>query len=233
MKKSQAAVPFAEQTSFGEELERRVAQRTAELTETNEQLRKELAKYTQAEGNLRDIDDRKRAEALLAGEKRLLEMVASGCSLAETLDALCRIVEDVAGSCYCGVYLIDPSGKTFHNAAAPSLPTSFNDPIEGALVDRETGPCGMAACLTTQVIASDIASDSRWPTSVFRPLALAKWSEVLLVHTDSIVHGGGTRYLCDLSERTSEPNADSATAHRALHAHSQHCYRAGFERRSS
>jgi len=54
MKKSRAAVPFAEQTSFGEELERRVAQRTAELTETNEQLRKELAKYKQAEGNLRE-----------------------------------------------------------------------------------------------------------------------------------------------------------------------------------
>src|SRR6185503_8290403 len=54
MKKSRAAVPFAEQTSFGEELERRVAQRTAELTETNERLVKELAKYKQAEGNLRE-----------------------------------------------------------------------------------------------------------------------------------------------------------------------------------
>src|SRR6185369_15272012 len=54
MKKSRAAVPFAEQTSFGEELERRVAQRTAELTETNERLVKELAKYNQAEGNLRE-----------------------------------------------------------------------------------------------------------------------------------------------------------------------------------
>ena len=135
-----------------------------------------------------DIDDRKQAEALLAGEKRLLEMVASGCSLPEILDALCRIVEDMAGSCYCGVYLIDPSGKTFHNAAAPSLPASFNDPIEGALVDLETGPCGMAACLKTQVIASDIAADSRWPTSVFRPLALANglkscWSTPILSST--------------------------------------------------
>jgi PAS domain S-box-containing protein len=135
-----------------------------------------------------DIDDRKQAEALLAGEKRLLEMVGSGCSLSETLDALCRIVEDIAGSCYCGVYLIDPTGKTFHNAAAPTLPASFNDPIEGALVDLETGPCGMAACLKIQVIASDIAADSRWPTSVFRTLALANglkscWSTPILSST--------------------------------------------------
>src|SRR5262245_52283791 len=138
-----------------------------------EPFRDESGKIVRWYGTSTDIDDRKRAEALLVGEKRLLEMVASGCSLPDVLDALCRFVEDMAGRCYCSVYLIDPSGTKFHNAAAPSLPSSFNDPIEGAPVDCETGPCGMAACLKTQVIASDIASDPRWPASVFRPLALA------------------------------------------------------------
>ncbi len=38
-----------------------------------------------------DVDDRKRAEALLAGEKRLLEMVAGGHSMSEILEALCRL----------------------------------------------------------------------------------------------------------------------------------------------
>src|SRR5262245_48555110 len=138
-----------------------------------EPFRDESGKIVRWYGTSTDIDDRKRAEALLAGEKRLLEMVASGCSLPDVLDALCRFVEDMAGRCYCSVYLIDPSGTKFHNAAAPSLPSSFNDPSEGAPVDCETGPCGMAAYLKTQVIASDIASDPRWPASVFRPLALA------------------------------------------------------------
>jgi PAS domain S-box-containing protein len=132
-----------------------------------------------------DIDDRKKAEALLAGEKRLLEMMAAGSSLPDVLDALCRFVEEMAGPCYCSVYLIDPSGTKFQNAAAPSLPSSFNDPVEGAPVDGETGPCGMAACLKTQVIASDIALDPRWPASVFRTLALAHglkscWSTPIL-----------------------------------------------------
>jgi len=150
-----------------------------------EPFRDESGKIVRWYGTSTDIDDRKRAEALLAGEKRLLEMVASGCSLPRVLDALCRFVEDMAGRCYCSIYLIDPSGTKFHNAAAPSLPSSFNDPVEGAPVDRETGPCGMAACLKTQVIASDIASDSRWPASVFRPLALTHglrscWSTPIL-----------------------------------------------------
>ena len=38
----------------------------------------------------------KRAEALLAGEKRLLEMVASGSPLPMILDALCVLVEETA-----------------------------------------------------------------------------------------------------------------------------------------
>src|SRR5262245_46409000 len=44
-----------------------------------------------------DIHERKRAEALLAGENRLLEMVASGEPLDIILDALCRVVEENAG----------------------------------------------------------------------------------------------------------------------------------------
>jgi PAS domain S-box-containing protein len=150
-----------------------------------EPFRDESGKIVRWYGTSTDIDDRKRVEALLAGEKRLLEMAATGRSLPDVLDALCRFVEDTASRCYCTVYLIDPSGTKFHNAAAPSLPSSFNEPIEGAPVDRETGPCGMAACLKTQVIASDVASDPRWPASVFRPLALAHglrscWSTPIL-----------------------------------------------------
>jgi PAS domain S-box-containing protein len=56
MKKSAAAVSFAEQKSFAEELDRRVAQRTAELTAANEQLRKELDEHKQAEEALRESE---------------------------------------------------------------------------------------------------------------------------------------------------------------------------------
>jgi signal transduction histidine kinase len=61
----------------------------------------------------------------------------------------------------------------FQNAAAPSLPASFNDPIDRLPVRSELGPCAMAACLKTQVIVADIESDDLWQTSPFRSLALA------------------------------------------------------------
>jgi hypothetical protein len=119
-----------------------------------------------------DIDDLKRAEALLAGEKRLLEMVASGSALSTVLDALCRLVEEIDANCHCGVYLIDPKNQVFQTSAAPTLPASFNDPIVGRPARSETGPCGMAAWLKTRVIAADVDTDPVWQASPFRPLAL-------------------------------------------------------------
>jgi PAS domain S-box-containing protein len=122
---------------------------------------------------LADIDGRKRAEAQLAGEKRLLEMVASSCPLTDVLTALCKFVEDTSSDCYCGVYLIDWSGSKFRVGAAPSLPATFNDPVEGLTVSPQVGPCGVAALKKTQVIATDLESDPLWQSSAIRPLALA------------------------------------------------------------
>src|SRR5947209_1822287 len=121
----------------------------------------------------RSIDERKQAETRLASENRLLEMVASGSSLPEVLNTLCSFVEDTAGECYCGVYLIDWSGPRFQKGFAPTLPASFNDPIEGLPVSPDIGPCGRAACLKTQVIAADLELDPLWQGSPLSRLALA------------------------------------------------------------
>ena len=122
---------------------------------------------------LTDIDDRKRAEAQLAGEKRLLEMVASSRPLTDVLTALCKFVEDTSADCYCGVYLIDWTGPKFRIGAVPSLPATFNDPVDGLTVSADVGPCGLAALTKTQVIATDFESDPLWQSCAIKPLALA------------------------------------------------------------
>lgn len=139
-----------------------------------------------------DIDDRKRAEAQLAGEKILLEMVASGSSLKHVLTSLCRFVEYTAADCKCGIYLIDWNGPTFHTAAAPSLPATFNDALEGLSVTASSGPCGLAALTRSQVIAEDLESDLRWQASLIRPLALrhgirAQWSTPVCSRDGSVL----------------------------------------------
>jgi PAS domain S-box-containing protein len=122
-------------------------------------------------GQTTDIEDRKRAEALLTGEKRLLEMVARGRPLGEILTALCRFVETTAPGCHCSILQFDSEKRRLHSIAAPSLPASYTDFVDG-IGGTCGGPCGMAAQLNQQVIAADIESDERWQASGWRTLAL-------------------------------------------------------------
>jgi PAS domain S-box-containing protein len=119
-----------------------------------------------------DIEERKRAEALLAGEKRLLEMVAGGCSLPLILEALCALVEKTVGGCHCSVVLVDPRGSRSGHAdvpnvrvqpgAAPSLPAGVMAGAYNRPLNEDSFPCAMAAILNRQVIAADLAVETRW-----------------------------------------------------------------------
>jgi len=139
-----------------------------------------------------DTDERKGAETLLAGENRLLEMVARGFSLTEILTALCRLIEELSSGSLCGILLVDSAGNRVEHGAAPSLPESYNEAIHGRHLRPGAGPCGMAACLKKQVIAADVASDTRWAASEWRTLALAHglracWSTPILSSDGSVL----------------------------------------------
>ncbi len=120
----------------------------------------------------RDISARKQAEALFAGEKRLLEVIAAGGPLTATLDALCRLAEDVDRSSLTSILLLDRNGKQLHHGAGPSLPSSYVDAIDGAPVGLGIGPCAAAAHLGEQMISLDFAGDQRWSDEI-RALASA------------------------------------------------------------
>jgi len=107
------------------------------------------------------IDDLKLAEALLAGERRLLEMVATGEPLPDVLHALCNIAEATGSGVHCSILLIDSDAK-FHFGAGPSVPPGYAKAIEDVPVMPEVGPCGMAASLKRQVVVDDLVADPRW-----------------------------------------------------------------------
>ena len=121
---------------------------------------------------LTDIDDLKRAEALLDGEKRLLEMVASGSPLEDVLETMCGFVDTVVSHCACSILLVDSNGK-FRHGAGPTLPPGYEGTVNGAPVVCEAGPCGTAASLKEQVIVPELASDQRWVGLAWRTLVLA------------------------------------------------------------
>jgi PAS domain S-box-containing protein len=115
-----------------------------------------------------DIDDRKRAESLLAGQKRLLEMLGKGDSLPAILDSLCHLVEEQASGVLASILLLD--GSRLRHGAAPSLPQAYRDAIDGAFIGPSAGSCGTAAFRGEQVIVEDIATDPLWAN--YRDLAL-------------------------------------------------------------
>ena len=131
----------------------------------------------------RERAERKRAEALLAGEKRLLKMIAKGHALSMILDALCRLVEELSTGSLASILLLDPDGKRLWHGAAPSLPQSYTDAIDGGFIGPAAGSCGTAAYRKEPIIVADIAQDPLWAD--YRDLALphglrACWSTPVL-----------------------------------------------------
>src|SRR3989475_5091740 len=130
---------------------------------------------------LRDISERKRSEALLAGEKRLLEMIATGVGLKEILNTLCLIIEEQRAGTLASVLLLNPDGVHLDCIAGPSLPKEWTQQMEALPIGPCAGSCGTAAYRGSPVIVSDIMTDPLWDVPEHRSAALkhglqASWS---------------------------------------------------------
>jgi PAS domain S-box-containing protein len=154
----------------------------------------------------RDITSRKRDEALLAGEKRLLEMVARGEPLQRTLEELCLLVEEQSPGAVCSILLVDREGKRLRHGAAPHLPATYAGFLENRPIGPDEGPCAVAAYRRETVIVSDFTTDP--VPDHYRPVALAHgfracWS-IPLVTLDQRVLGTFAVYYPAPRSPTSE-----------------------------
>jgi PAS domain S-box-containing protein len=175
----------------------------------------ELAEFV---GSATDITDRKRAEVLLAGEKRLLEMIARGDSRALILEGVCLLVEELASGSLSSILLMDPSANCLRHGAAPSLPKTYTEAIDGAVIGPSVGSCGTAAYRAEPVIVSDIATDPLWAD--FRDLALAHelracWSTPILSSTGRVLGTFATYYRAPRTPSSEEHNVTERITHLA------------------
>ena len=112
-----------------------------------------------------DVDDLKRAEAILAGEVRLLEMVARSKPLLEVLDTLSRLVDDLCPGCLCSILLVSADRRHLEVGAGPSLPDAYNAVLNGQAIDGGYGPFSRAVIEKSAVITADVVNDRRWEGS--------------------------------------------------------------------
>jgi PAS domain S-box-containing protein len=169
-------------------------------------------------GTIIDVTDRKRTEMLLAGEKRLLEMIARGDARALILDAVCRLFEEAAGGSLSSILLLDPNASCLRHGAAPSLPAPYIEAIDGIVIGPAVGSCGTAAYRAEPVIVSDIATDPLW--AEYRDLALAHglracWSTPILSSEGRVLGTFATYYREPRSPTPQEHNLIERITHLA------------------
>jgi len=160
-------------------------------------LRDERGNIVRWYGASTDIEDRKRGEMLLAGEKRLLEMIARGEPLGLMLNALCRLAEELAAGSLSSILVLDRRTRQLRHGAAPSLPVPYREAIDGIVIGPSVGSCGTAAYRAEPVIVADIAADPLWAD--FRDLALAHglracWSTPILSSAREVLGTFATYY---------------------------------------
>jgi two-component sensor histidine kinase len=111
-----------------------------------------------------------------------------GVPLGVVLETLVRTVEErSAHGALASILLLDDDGLHLRHGAAPSLPESYRQAVDGLAIGPAAGSCGTAAHRRAPVIVTDIATDPLWDG--YHELALqhglrACWSAPILARDD-------------------------------------------------
>ena len=114
---------------------------------------------------------------ILELQNAILEMIAKGEPLADTLSTLCLMVERAVPGVAATV--LRSNGNGLSTLAAPSLPVSYSEAVDTLEIGPFAGSCGTAAFLGIPVVVTDIEADPRWThyKALALPLGLrACWS---------------------------------------------------------
>ena len=109
-----------------------------------------------------------------------MALIGAGGDLPGILEAIVRMVEGEDPRILCSILLLDPTGRRLTHGAAPSLPASYNQAIDGVEIGPMVGSCGTAAYTGQRVVVEDIQTDPLWAD--FKDLAAeaglaACWSQ--------------------------------------------------------
>jgi len=112
---------------------------------------------------IRDITEIKIQEWVLGLEKKVLELnITTQYTLAQTTSELLKGIEAIFPDMLCSVLEVDYAQEKLLNLAAPRLPKSYCDQLEGLQIGSNVGSCGSAVYYRKQIIVSDIENDPRW-----------------------------------------------------------------------
>jgi diguanylate cyclase (GGDEF)-like protein/PAS domain S-box-containing protein len=140
--------------------------------------------------SITDITERKRAEAIAAGERRVFEKIAANAPLIMVLEAIGEVIERVVLGGRCAISLFDPERQVLSFGVAPSLPREFVAAMDRTPIGIRFGSCAASVYLSRQVTVADIESDALWEfrrdAAVFAGLRAA-WSAPILASDGQVL----------------------------------------------
>ncbi len=117
-----------------------------------------------------DVTEIKNEQVLRDGQAHILESIATGKPMEDTLDALVRLIEGQSAGMRGSILLLDGQGLHLFHGAGPSLPEDYLMAINGVQIGERVGSCGTAAYRKESVYVADIETDPLWEN--YKGLAL-------------------------------------------------------------
>ncbi len=115
-------------------------------------------------GISRDITERKRDELLIAGQNRILAMIAGGSPLGDTLDVLEKLIEETEADIHCTVWVLDDDSQKLRIRSSKQELESKG--IRTVLsLDDSGGPSAAAVLRQQAVVTEDTFTDPLWQAS--------------------------------------------------------------------
>jgi diguanylate cyclase (GGDEF)-like protein/PAS domain S-box-containing protein len=148
--------------------------------------------------SITDITERKRADAIAAGERRIFEKIAANAPLTSVFGSICELIERVMAESYCAINLLDHERQVLNFGVAPNLPREFVAAMDSAPVGIRYGSCAAAVYLARQITVADIETDAFWEfrrEAAQRACLRAAWSTPI-VASDGRVVGTFAVYRC-------------------------------------
>ena len=113
-------------------------------------------------GSIMDITDRKRAELIATGERRVFEKIAASAGVNSALEAITEVIERVLPGSVCCINLYDAARNVLVHAAGQNLPREFMMLMDELPVEIRYGSCAAAVALQRQIVVPDVRSDPFW-----------------------------------------------------------------------
>jgi diguanylate cyclase (GGDEF)-like protein len=100
--------------------------------------------------------------SMLAGQRRVLELIARGAPPIDTLSAVAKFAEEMIPGLLASILAYDRVDGVLRRGGYASLPASFAEAVDGLVPGPVAGSCGTAAFRREQVISDNIANDPLW-----------------------------------------------------------------------